>query len=484
MLYNYINQVALLASSSCNLHCSYCYLHDQHKGNAYSILNNEIQTYWKNGEYFNNIKKVFEAINCSPSTVTHLSFWGGEPLIELENLLNSTKDIFKYFNKLIFCMIPTNWTKIDYLDQFLYLVDEALIEIDKQEELIFHLQLSIDGPPGVFNKNGHPGDWNTYRQNIISLFESLSKKPFQKLKLTFEVHPTAAMQNILAHLNTYEKIKEYEDYLIEFMHFIDNKTYEYKIHEFCNCGQNLAFPVIAVPDKISVSDSLDLQKIINLTNYVQKQEYNIEQSGERMYYHSLHNFAVSHISERNHLCTESGLNGLTILYDGTICDCPCSYIQTFQPYLDQIKNNPQQQEEYRLALLRRPYFINPLTASEEEKERFDWYMLQAIRDTKTTQISLAMALCQELALSGQINYMYFLDPEILLKSLYAIGNIYACPREQIAALKNSYLADHNDCKKLLNGATETILKDRKYDGIMQYKGALLCQKDIRQKINN
>ena len=290
------------------------------------------------------------------------------------------------------------------------------------------------------------------------------------------------MKNILTHLNTYDKIKDYIDYLQNFMKYIDNTSYEYNIHSFCVCRQTLAFPVIAVPDKITVQDGMNLNTIINLTNQVQINEYELHEIGERIYYHSLHNFGVRSIAERNPLCTESGLNGLTILYDGTICDCPCSYIQTFPPYLEQIKNNPKRQNDYKLALLRQPYFINPLTATDKEKEKFNWYMLDAIRDTKTTQVSLAMALCQELALSGQIDYNYFVDPELLLKTLYTVGNIYSCPREQVAALHNSFLTDHNDCKKLLNGAIATIFKDRKSEGIIQYKGVLECQKNMKEKI--
>lgn len=484
MKYRFIDQVAVLASSSCNLNCSYCYLHDQHKGDAYSLLNEKIQQAWKDGTYVKNIKEVFKTIQCDPSKVTHFSFWGGEPLISLENLLPSVKELFKFFNGLTFCMIPTNWTIINNLDQFLLLIDEALIELDSKQKLTFHLQLSIDGPPGIFNSSGHPGDWDKYRKNIDILFQSLALTPFKKLRLLFEVHPTATMNNILNNLNTYDKIKEYNDYLQDFMKYINDKTYEYNINDFCYCGQALTFPVIAVPDKISVKDGMDLDSIINLSTNVQIKEYELKEIGERMYYHSLHNFMVKSIAERNPLCTESGLNGLTILYDGTICDCPCSYIQTFPPYLEQTKNNPKRQNDYKLALLRQPYFINPLTATDKEKEKFDWYMLDAIRDTKTTQISLAIALCQELALSGQINYNYFVDPELLLKTLYTIGNIYSCPREQVAALRNSFLSDHNDCKKLLNGAAETILRDRKSEGIIQYKGVLECQKNMKEKISS
>ena len=89
MKYSHIIQVSVLGSSICNLNCSYCYLHEQHFCNAYATLNKEIQEAWINGSYIENIQKVFQEINCKTSEVTNFEIWGGEPLILIENLVES-----------------------------------------------------------------------------------------------------------------------------------------------------------------------------------------------------------------------------------------------------------------------------------------------------------------------------------------------------------------------------------------------------------
>ena len=38
-----VRAMTLFVSGSCNLNCSYCYLENQHKTNAYVLLNKEIQ---------------------------------------------------------------------------------------------------------------------------------------------------------------------------------------------------------------------------------------------------------------------------------------------------------------------------------------------------------------------------------------------------------------------------------------------------------
>jgi hypothetical protein len=44
----------------------------------------------------------------------------------------------------------------------------------------------------------------------------------------------------------------------------------------------------------------------------------------------------------------------------------------------------QKYEEYRISRLRNKYFFNPIGASENEKENFDWYVLYGLRDTEST----------------------------------------------------------------------------------------------------
>jgi hypothetical protein len=249
-------------------------------------------------------------------------------------MLPSIKDLFKFFDGLTFVLIPTNWTIIKNLIDFLKAIDEALIESNHKEQVTLHLQLSIDGPPGPFNDMGHPGNWNVYRKNISTLCKDLSENPLQELKIVFEVHPTAAKENIFKNLDTPEKLYEYEEYLRDFVRFIDLESIKYGIKEFCKCGRPFFCPVVAIPDSYTVNDGLKLDSILNLTNYVHYSKYGFSQFSEHMYFHSLHNYGVHFITERNPLCTESGLDGLTILYDGTICDCPCTYISTFGPYLE------------------------------------------------------------------------------------------------------------------------------------------------------
>ena len=104
-----IDQLSLLGSSVCNLSCSYCYLHNQETQKFYKICNDEIQNGWKDGSYVDNIRKVYEKISADPTLTTRIELWGGEPLIQIDNLLISIKNLFELFPNVDFFMIPTNF---------------------------------------------------------------------------------------------------------------------------------------------------------------------------------------------------------------------------------------------------------------------------------------------------------------------------------------------------------------------------------------
>ena len=161
-----------------------------------------------------------------------------------------------------------------------------------------------------------------------------------------------------------------------------------------------------------------------------------------------------------------------IIPDGTICECACSYIQTHPEYLENMRNNESLQEEYRVSKMREQYFYNPLTISKEQQ--IDWYIHKGLRDTYTVEISLAMALCRELALSRQINIKYFLDPELLLKHLSGAPGVYNCTREAIRETKVPFLSQATDCRRYFNGLTDFASGQRLAEAKMLLESETKC----------
>lgn len=472
--FSIINKVMVMGSTVCNLNCDFCYLHDQHKSGSFGLLNEQIQKAWKDGTYVESIKKVFQEIECTPDTVDYLGFWGGEPLILAKNLVNPLYELVLYFKNLKDIDVVTNFSRIDYLNEMIHAADRALIETAdkrKNKKVYFHVQLSIDAPPGPIQDNGHKCDWDIYRQNIERICYEVSQEPLQMVELTFELHSTVQIQDILKYLSTIEEVEYYLNYFNDFHNFINNTAKKYGVEKCVVQNQSTVYPNTANPYKFSLEDAMDNFKDLYLLDYIQH-NLKYEYTDSHIYTHAALNSWNYSVLNPNVVCVESGLMGLTILPDGTICECPCDYILKFEPYMEWLKDNPLAQENYRDSLMKQKYYINPLTATQKEKDDFDWYIYDSIRLNNSTIIHMTMNLCLELALSYQIDYTYYKDPEKLLKHLYEYNNFYSCPREQIPAVKNVYLPDIHGCKRLLNGLAHKGMNDLIEDAKFEAKGVI------------
>ena len=87
-----VRALTLFVSGSCNLNCSYCYIH---KNPALKIIDKEIRDAWRTGTYIKNIKKVFNKMNVDPKNITGISFWGGESTLHLDVINDQLKDLFE-----------------------------------------------------------------------------------------------------------------------------------------------------------------------------------------------------------------------------------------------------------------------------------------------------------------------------------------------------------------------------------------------------
>ena len=468
-----LRRIMVLGSSACNLHCDYCYLHEQHDGNAFALLNREIQKAWKDGTYVDNIINVCKKIGCIPSNIYEIGIWGGEPLISAQNLMESFHKLLYYFTKLESIHIPTNFVSIKYFEIFLKRLDDTILEVQPDiKKFTIHFQLSIDGPPGPILSEGHKGDWNLYRKNIISLCKLVKQLNLKKIELSVEIHPTTTKENILAYLSNYDSIIYYLSYYINFIKFINDSAKILGVNNIIRCSQGVAFTVMALPYDISIEESNLINNNIILLEYIKNHLNMKEEYGNKIYYHAAYPYSSGSVLATNPVCTESGIMGATIMYDGTICDCPCNYVQKFPPYIEQMKNNPLKKFERRIDIMRDNMFFNPLTATEQEIEDYEWYTLQGLRTNENVSIACTLNLAIEMALSRQITPNYAYDLELLFKHLSSASAMYSCPREQLPKTKSMYLPTVDECRRWLNGSTLICENERKTLAQFGIKGAL------------
>ena len=453
MLYhNNIVQLSILGSSICNLSCSYCYLHNQDTQTFYKLLNKEVQDGWKQGTYVENIKKVYEKINADPLLTTRLEIWGGEPVVQIENLLISIKSLFEFLPNIDFLMIPTNFA---WPERIAERIPEMIIAYDETRhrgENEFHLQLSIDGFDGPMLQYGHHANNQQYLKNLEVIIKELSKIQLNNTTVIFDIHGTASGQNILKYLSTEEDIKNYLDGMCYLREYANNLIDKYGAKNV-TYGQNPYFPLCAAPENSTVDESIRYTNTVRLAEYVAYKGNYFQDKFNHFYENFDHNNFDDFLLGPTHQCAESGAHALMILPDGTISECACSYVQNRDEYLNLLIAN-KQYDDYLASMMRKQYFFNPITATKEEDEFNDWYNLTGLRDTYSTQLNLSMSLCQELALSNQIPREY-LNPEILFKHLKKETTPYSCTREQIRDTGVPYLGHPGDFRRTFNGEIQS-----------------------------
>lgn len=471
--HSYIKALMVLGSSVCNLQCDYCYLRDQHKSNAYVLLNKEIQEAWKNGSYVENIKKTFNAIEADPKRVTDLEIWGGEPLILINNLIEPIQEILEYFPNIDYIQIPTNFTRINDVPEFIQVIEKTKQKIKADKKLTVHIQMSIDAPPSEVQKTSHCVNWDIYRKNIDKLFEALSKmQPLEKTNVDMEWHATLTQENIINYLSNYDNLKYYCDYYEDFHNFMHDKIKEYHLENCVIQASYTTMPNIATPTDSSVENGFEIANIARLSNYLRQQKKLLaaESDTDPYYTHMIIDSGRSDLLTTNPVCLESGVMAVTVMYDGSICECPCDYILNFDKYWDWIKDNPLKRQEYRSSLLKKQYYINPLTATQEQKDYFDWYIFDAVRRNQSTAIHLMMNFYLEMAKSGQIDITYLQDLEKLLAHTTQFTQAYTCPRDQLAYVFSPYICGQGYGRRILNGVADFAETDEKISTQFEAEG--------------
>lgn len=438
----------LFASSVCNLNCEYCYLQDNEKNNSYAILNKKIQEAWLNGEYIKNIKKVFNEINSDPNSLKLISFWGGEPLIMVKNLFLSIEPLLSFFPNVNEIFFSTNFSKIDNLVDFICLLDHI-----KKTPLTFDLQLSIDAPPGELQSFGHNIDWNIYKQNINIFLKDLSlKNKLKNVKINIFFHSTALIENILKYLNTYDKIKEYCDYFYNFYNYINTKINFYDLSNSVFVKTDTIFPIIAHPSSFTVEQGLELKKIMKIIAYMQnKAKYSKDSP---IYKKCIDSIGENILFNKNRTCHSNGTEGISLLYDGTIVECFGGFILNSPEYWNSIKGNPLKREIYRESLLKKRLYINPIKLETKEKNDYNWYVYNNIKDNTSTTLHLIFNLALEMAQSGDIDYTYYKNPEKLLKHLIQFNHEAGCQKDQLQTVKTTHLVSVDVLREYLNGVAE------------------------------
>lgn len=445
-----IEHLNIITSSFCDLKCSYCFLH---KNQSFRKYDKYILQSWKDGSYIENIKKLFIKLECDPKKVEDISFWGGEPFLHLDILTLNIEELLKLFPNVKSFIVPTNFVHTDAkeLCHLFKIIDRCLSDREEDNKAHFHVQASIDGIEGdIFMETGHTGSWKLYKKNFDEMCDILSSMNLKNLEINLAISGTGKQEYFLKYFQNEENIKKY----IEFWENAKNYIYK-KIKDTENpkieLNSKINFPTIALPEKTSSEQAIDIHKIIKLLSKILYQDNASYGNNDHLIKEYFNCETDWPLCGHNHECPEANQRAITVLPDGTITQCPSGFIEHIKEYQDEILSSGNL-DDHKRVLIAAKQFFNPLTASEKENEDHKWYnIMGGFKDTFFTYINLGFSMAQELALSHQIDEIYSLDSMLLLKHLTAASTINECFRESIRTTGLSYMGGHDLERRWLNG---------------------------------
>ena len=448
-----INQLDIIGASICDLKCEYCFLH---KDKCFNEFDKVVQRAWLDKTYLQNIKKVFKALDNDPLKVQALQIWGGESLISVQNLIPSMQELISFIPNINSVVIPTNWyqTDVDAVCEIITIMDNNITPRKENNRLHFHLQLSIDGLPNtkIFER-GHKGDWNAYKNNFDKLCQNLKNMNLKNITVHLAISPTTSYKLWFESFKTYEDLAEFFTKCNKIVKYVKAEAKKLP-EEILELNTELNMPHFALPHSLNVEEATELGKMVRLIDYVLYQE-KIEHG---QYERFIREFQAADTSwpirRSNHECPEANQGTVTILPDGTIAFCPSAYMEHLPEYQQEFlnRNDPL---GYKDTLLFSQHVFNPLTITDEELKQFKWYILGGgIKDTYFSTIYYNFAMGQELALSRQIDYTYYLEPKKLLSHLQNLSTIGECRRENLSYAHVNCLTDQGLIRGYFNGYAE------------------------------
>ena len=229
-LFNHPVAVAseLFSAGWCNLDCQYCYIS---KVNRIKDIHKIILDKIKSGKFLEELKYYFG------EDLESIGHWGTEPTLTIRLFKEFYEKAVEIFPKLKLISLSSNFmTNPDNIVEFARSIPKKL-NLD--------LQISIDGPPEITDKNRRLGSTDKIIENVLYVFKKLNG---ENRVISVHVKPTASREDI-KYLSGFDNLKYYYDFFEDFF----GRLSEFKNIKF----SNVVNPTVVIPDDYTKEDGIN-----------------------------------------------------------------------------------------------------------------------------------------------------------------------------------------------------------------------------------
>lgn len=402
-MFNFIVAQSFLASSLCNLSCSYCVI-------AKSSVLEDIQA--------ENLKII--PINNNIQTLT---LWGGEPSLGFEEFINRWDEVEEAFPNLKEIKTSTNQVNPDLVLEFCAFISKV------RPDIKIGIQLSDDS---IFNYTNR----GIYSEFLAECTKKIVENVPDNIEISFSWKPTVTKNNL--------PILEYE--LGSYVEHFSN------IYKNLKLKDNVIFPPVLgltldVPGNYTVRDGLHFKNIVKqVTNY---QDNILEVT--TAYHGRLRrlldfgiNFAINH---RTFICS-AGDTSLEVDRSGEFHFCHESYFFRNSEYINEVVSMNTKEAEY---IKKNTIFTFPVG------NELNLYAYRAFQDFYNPKVSYCQFALHQLAKDGQVLGKYADLNMSQLLSLFLVTECY-CPAQAYLGTGSWHIIPDSLMLIFGNGAFDEIVK--------------------------
>lgn len=380
-----------------------------------------------------------------------MQFWGGEPILGFHRLYNILPKFIEYYPNLNHFMTSTNFTYDKWFDEFFGFLD--ILKKYPNRNFQFSLQLSIDGPSFINDKNRGNGTTDLFLKTFNQFAQNIESHTSSNIKIDIHFKQTLTeydISNLLSKESIINYFKFFDELVTIFKKYVKNKN----IIIGCNV------PNTAVPGYTTVQDGKNFALYCKLCYEITQenlQGHKIFQNYKNiMSFLQRRDIDYCDFKNGNIAFCGAGINKLGLLPDYKVCICHSGFVD----YIEEYKKMSESSINTTERCIDTNFFrTDNLQKSVFSLEEFQEYqkMLISLNDRKSCcgYINLSL-LIKMLAKYNQIEKKYN-NEENLKEATAFLNNILPnCIRNNINISGNLLSPPIGLIKLLLNGAEEYI----------------------------
>lgn len=432
----------LFSSGWCNLECKYCYIP---KTDFLKKIHKGILERIKDGSLADDIIDIYG------EDLESISHWGTEPTLTIMHFKEFYEKIEKACPKLNQIKISSNFmTNPSNLVKF---VTET---IPQSKKLNISIQVSLDGPPRITDKNRLGGSTSKIVENCLRFTKELNDVGTMH-KVDMHLKPTAADDDILS-LAKMENTIEYYEFFDKFM----TDWIESNHNKVANLMDNVD-PTLVLPGTYTTSDGKAFYQVLLNQLELQKRKWKSINPPESNYYWRYKQkqmfYKEMFTKQRMFTCSagDSCLGSGDI--NGTSHVCHQSFYMDHEEYYGEAKKYGLDEQTMEgidsgRSDIVKDYFI--INKNNQRNTIRMMYMTRAYNDFLEAKSSNTLAQILELANCGQINPIY---KDIKLAEQFSyFAQVVDCPVDNVLITGSQLVGCSSLLRVFGNGVFENIFK--------------------------